>query len=72
MATPRDNRWSVSTTNRDKARTSFTTWIDYLFWNNWGVNQIVEDENGEAISIYADSGYEEIANNTDRTQRTPI
>lgn len=70
MPTSRNRKWTVST--NWNIRESFTIWIDYLFGNNWWTNQIVEDETGEEISIYANSGYESIQNDTQRTKRTSI
>lgn len=68
--TSRTSRTTPTTTRSE--RSSFKIWIDYLLWNNWWSNQIVEDETWESISIYADSWYTQIDNSTSRTARTPI
>lgn len=70
MATERTGRTKPSTTW--SARPKFTKWIDYLFWNNQWTNAIVQDENWENISIFADSWYELIDSWTEYTTRTKI
>lgn len=53
-------------------RPSFLIRVDYLYGNNGWVSAIVQDENGDSISIYADSGYEQVDNGTERTARQSI
>jgi len=62
---------TTPTTTRT-GRPKSTIWIDYLYGNNWWVSANVEDENWDAISIYADSWYEEIYNGTVWTERASI
>lgn len=47
-------------------------WLDYLYWNNNWIFAIIQDENWENISIYANSWYEQVNDWTIRTRRTPV
>ena len=49
-----------------------TKWLDYLYGNNQGVFGVVQDENWEDISIFANSWYEEVPSWTIWTKRTAI
>lgn len=70
MTTSRTGRTEPTTTRTSRPKS--TLWIDYLYGNNGWVSANVEDEIGTAISIYADSGYQEVSSGTTRTPRPSI
>lgn len=83
MPTPRTKRIWQATSSWDK-RTEQTTswdirvspvkvvWIDYLYGDNQWVSAIVEDQDWNDISIYANSWYEQVGFWTQWTKRSSI
>jgi hypothetical protein len=70
MATTYTPRTRPTTTYT--ARPRLTKWIDYLFGDNQGVEAIVQDQDWNDISIFADTWYEQVTSWASRTGRTRI